>query len=317
MEKIERKHKFVMIREREPKEVTKRSRIKKFIKDDLYLDLFKVTMLGGGYSNDDKGGVVKELLTKYEVPWAPLGSGTNRLGILIDGYVFKFALDKDGMIDNRREFLYAKVLQPDVIKVYECVPNGLIAVSEYVTAFESSDFANEENRAKMRKILSDVSDRFLIGDVGFSSKNFGNWGKRTDGSICMLDFAYIYSISYRTFVCKCDDRTMMKYDRDFVNLYCPRCGRKYTFGEIRKRISKSLQEEEIGDIRRLGYNISEPVQTVSRIAEFEPVIQTTEKKKKKKRSPGEEKLRAYKKFKKERGTGVFINRKTGTITRRK
>lgn len=271
-------------------------------------------MLGAGYSNDDKVLVIYDLLNKYKLPWSQLGSGTNRVGILIDGYVFKFALDKDGMIDNRREFLYTKVLQPGAIKIYECIPNGLIAVSEYVTGSEASDFANEENRAKMRKILSDISDRFLIGDVGFSSKNFGNWGKRTDGSICMLDFAYIYSISYRTFVCRCDDRTLMRYDRDFVNLYCPRCGRKYTFGDIRKRISKALQEEEIGDIRRLGYNLREPVETVPRVAEFEPVIERATKKKKVK--PVNQRIKRYKKFRKERGTGLYLNKKTGKITRR-
>ena len=296
------------------REVTKRSRIKKFINDELYLELYKVTMLGAGYSNDDKVLVIYDLLDKYKLPWSQLGSGTNRVGILIDGYVFKFALDKDGMIDNRREFLYSKVLQPSAIKIYECISNGLVAVSEYVTGFEPSDFANEENRAKMRKILSDISDRFLIGDVGFSSKNFGNWGKRTDGSICMLDFAYIYSISYRTFVCRCDDRTLMRYDRDFVNLYCPRCGRKYTFGDIRKRISKALQEEEIGDIRRLGYNLREPVETVPRVAEFEPVIERATKKKKVK--PVDQRIKRYKKFRKERGTGLYLNKKTGKITRR-
>lgn len=277
----------------------KQSLIKKYISKELYVDLYKVTLLGAGFSNEDKGLKIFSLLNKYNIKWDQLGSGTNRLGVLIDGYVFKFSLDKDGMIDNRREFKYAKDLQPYVIKVYECIPNGLISVNEYISAFSKDEFLLPENKIKIKKILTEISEKYLIGDVGFSFKNFANWGTRNDGSICMLDFAYIYSISYQTFVCKCDGQTIMLYDENFVDLYCPRCGRKYTFGGIRKRISKKQQEEEIGDIRTLSYNLKEPVENVlvnpkfeegSKVVKVDPTKPLTPK----------EKLKRYKKFIKSR-----------------
>ena len=47
----------------------------------------------------------------------------------------------------------------------------------------------------------------------------------------------------------------MQYDKDYVNFICPRCGRKYTFGEIRRKVTRKAQAEEIGDISQIGYNI--------------------------------------------------------------
>lgn len=276
-----------------------KSLIKKHISNELYLELYKVTRMSHT-TNNQRGTIIAELLNKYEVPNTRLGSGTNRIGFLIDGYVFKFSLDKDGMIDNRREFLYAKDLFPYVIKVYECVPNGLISVSEYVTVFDIDTFNNPEIQGKMRKILSDISDVLLIGDVGITSKNYANWGTRRSGEICMLDFAYVYSISYKTFLCRCDNSTFLRYDKDYVNLYCPRCGRKYTFGTIRKRITKKIQEEEIGDIRRLSYNISSPYEEVNVVDDFEPEKVKKEKEEENRPLTAKEKIKLHKKFMKER-----------------
>ena len=102
-----------------------------------------------------------------------LGSGTNRFGILIDGYAVKFALDSDGMIDNRREFLYSQDLYPYVVKVYEAFPNGLVAVTEYVEIFNIEAFYKYEN--KMKEILSDIANNYLVGDVGVTGKNYVNF----------------------------------------------------------------------------------------------------------------------------------------------
>ena len=62
----------------------------------------------GDISNNEKNAFVKTLLTDYNIPFSGLGPGTNRMAVLIDGYAVKIALDKDGMIDNKREFLYTK-----------------------------------------------------------------------------------------------------------------------------------------------------------------------------------------------------------------
>lgn len=249
------------------KTTKKRSLINTYFTKDTFIDLIKVTLISD-IDNNDKGKLIKGILKKYNIPFTGLGSGTNRIAVQIDGYAVKIALDNDGKIDNRREAIYSKQLYPYVTKVYECTPDGLVLINEFVEIFTLDDYHIHQNQ--MRTILSDISNSFLIGDVGVTGKNYVNWGFRMDGTICILDFAYIYDVKYNLFTCTCKDESTLKYDSDFVNLICPSCGRKYSFGEIRRRITRKQQEEEIGDIRRIGYKITEPEQVVEIIPEFEP-----------------------------------------------
>ena len=278
--------------------VVLRSIINQYFTEDVFVDLYKVT-LAYKLNNNQRGLLVKEIMKKYNIPASPLGNGTNRIGLLVDGYAVKIALDDDGMIDNRREMLYSKDLYPDVIKMYECTPNGLISVSEYVNTFTLDDY--RERQDDMREILERVSSNFLIGDVGINSKNYINWGTREDGSICMLDYAYCYALRYKFFTCSCDGASMLLYDNDYVGLRCPRCGKKYTFWDIRKKVTRQRQEEEIGDIRRLGYLLYKSEEEVEKNAAFEPEVRV-----KKKENPAKtylkaakERERAYKKLLKE------------------
>ena len=280
------------------KTASKRSLILKYFTPDICLEVFKTTLMGE-IDNNTRSYYIKELLTKYNIPYTGLGNGTNRMGVLIDGYVFKIALDDDGMIDNKREMLYTKAIQPDVIKVYECIPNGLIAVCEYVSIFTLNDF--NKYQEEMLEILTRISENFFIGDVGISPKNYVNWGIRNDGSICILDFAYIYATAFRTFLCDCEDEGVLRYDKNRVNLICPACGKKYTFGDIRRRITRKQQAEEIGDITRVGYVLHHPEEVVTVVPEFEPDDPFIEKKKKKEES---EEMKEYdavmKEFKKQK-----------------
>ena len=255
------------------------SLIFKYIPEELHHELFKLTMLHDA-TNNAKGFELKRLLKKYSVPFQSLGPGTNRFGIMIDGYAVKFALDSDGMIDNRREFLYTKELYPAVAKCYECMKDGLIAVTEYLDPFTIDDFYKYTN--KMRELLGEIANKgYLIGDVGITSKNYLNWGIRHTPSgdePAILDFAYIYNVKYGLFTCTCDNTTMVGYDKDFVNFLCPRCGKKYTFADMRRKITIKSQEEEIGDIRRLGYVLHNAKETLPINKEF--TIDHTKKKKK-------------------------------------
>lgn len=261
----------------EEKMTQKRSLILQYFTPDLLTKLWLITKTSGA-SNNERGQMIKDTLRENNVPFSPLGSGTNRLGILIDGYAFKIALDDDGMIDNRREFLYTTKIQPYVIKVYEISPMGLVAVTEYLTIFTYDDY--REHADEMRDILKEVSRSFLIGDVGITGKNYVNWGFRDDGTIAMLDFAYIYSVKYKLFTCSCSDDAILDYDEDFVKLICPLCGRRYTFGSIRKKVTKKQQEEEIGSIDDQGYILRKPLESVPEIIQYEPKYTVVKKKKK-------------------------------------
>lgn len=271
-----------------------RSILLQYISEELYMELFKLIELD--VDNNTKGFELKNLLTKYigKDKFTSLGSGTNRFGILIDGYAVKFALDSDGMIDNRREFLYSQDLYPYVVKVYEAFPNGLVAVTEYVEIFNIEAFYKYEN--KMKEILSDISNNYLVGDVGVTGKNYVNWGIRHSGiddDICILDFAYIYNVKFNVSRCSCGH--FLQYDDKYVNFECPSCGKKYTFGEVRRKISRKDQENEIGDIRRLGYVLTSAEETKEINPEF---THDNSKKKKKTLSETDMYIKAYKKQKK-------------------
>lgn len=234
-----------------PGEIKLRSRLKEIFPIECLVELDELTM-NHSVDTNTKSKVCNRILRKYGVPFTPLGCGTNRYGIMIDGYCFKIAMDIDGKTDNKREFIYSMPLQPYVIKCYETFPNGLIASFEYVQAFTSMDHMT--TKAERRRILSEISRIFLIGDMGISDKNYANWGYRITGDkeVVILDFAYIYSLSYNVFRCPCGG--ILNYDDDDYNyLRCPNCGKMYSFWDVRKRIPRNMEADEIGDMLNRGY----------------------------------------------------------------
>lgn len=266
----------MMMSETKPKNVYRRSLINKYFTKEDYLHIYEIT-LTSGIDNNDKYILIQEYMRERGIPFTPLGAGTNRGTCLIDGYAVKFAFDNDGDLDSLKEMLYSKVLQPYVTKCYECTPSGLISVHEYVEIFTQDEFRTKQ--AEMREILEVLSEQYLIGDIGITSKNYVNWGMRPDGSICILDYAYCYNTSFSVFTCDCDDTSILQYDKAYVDLVCPTCGKKYTFGDIRRRITRKEHQEEIGDIRRVGYNLTKAEEMVLRVDEFEPEDKSKKKNK--------------------------------------
>jgi hypothetical protein len=74
---------------------------------------------------------------------------------------------------------------------------------------------------------------------------------------------------------------MLKYDDDFVLLICPKCGQKFTFAEIQKRISKRDSLEEIGDLTKLSYVLTSELEYHDVNPEFAPKMPESKKEKKK------------------------------------
>ena len=211
--------------------------------------------------NDEKQEELFHILRKYDIDnIVPLGSGTNRYAFKLAGFVVKLATDRDGKIDNLKEFKMAKRLYPHVTRTYEVSENGTILVAEYIQPFDSY-IEMCDYREQIREILRDMSSVYLIGDVGISEKNYSNWGLRigTREPVC-LDFAYVYSVSSSLFICHyCQTNSMLTPDRDFSGLYCsnPSCGKKYSFENIRQKIGNDLHRHEIGDLGDEGYILTE------------------------------------------------------------
>ena len=238
-----------------------KSKIKKFFPMECLQDLFAITY--SACTNEEKGRLVEYTLDKYEIKAFLLGHGTNRIGIQIEDTVFKIALDEHGKTDNKREFKYTDKLQPYVIKVYECLQDGLIEACEPVIPMDKNEFVSNKNT--VLHILSKFEEKFFIGDVGYDpNKNYANWGfRKSDGQVVVLDFAYIYSSSYQMFRCNsCEAGSVLIYDEGYNGLVCPSCGKKYTFAQIRKRISKQDEKNEIGDLFHNNYVIHSPEEEV-------------------------------------------------------
>lgn len=210
--------------------------------------------------NKEKQEELIQLLRKWHIDdIVMLGSGTNRYAFKLDGFVIKFATDHDGKIDNLKEFKMAKRLYPYVIKVHEVSENGTILVCEYITPFDSY-VEMMQHADEIKEILSQLSDSYLIGDVGLSEKNYSNWGVRvgTNKPVC-LDFAYVYSVSGSLFTCGyCKSHSVLLPSNDYTKLYCsnPACRKEYRFEDIRSKIGNDVHQHEIGDLSEEGYLMS-------------------------------------------------------------
>ena len=242
-----------------------RSRILQFIDEDLMTKLNSIALDVLIPDNNTKMNLYIAAFEEFNVPYQELGPGTNRGAFLIDGYVFKIAFDKAGMNDNLAEFSLSQQLQPFVTKCYEC--NGLITVQEYVTVISKEEFNN--SKEEVRQILSHLAESYLLGDVGSVTKNFMNWGYREDGSLVILDYAYIYRVVGDELICggiNPDDtfcQYPLDYDINFHKLICPKCRKEYTFHEIRRRISKEYEEKEREMIKNIAYKVTQPSQKVN------------------------------------------------------
>lgn len=251
-----------------------RSLIKKYFSDELCVELEVLSKLSL-LNNNEKAVGVYDLLDQYigSDKYIKCGRGTNRMAVALDGYCIKIALDDAGALDNKREFAYAPKLAPHVTNVYECLDNGLLATFEYVTVFEQEDMMEPVTKTKLVKILTEVADKYFIGDIGLTSKNYTNWGiRRSTGAPVMLDFAYVYDTSYRLFSCdnvKCTG-SILKYNNTFTDLVCPKCGAVYPFKVIREKINTKSQLLEIGDLKKQGYVITQATEEVPTI--YDPDI---------------------------------------------
>lgn len=234
------------------------SRILQFIPKGLMKELYSIAMDVLIPDNNTKVNKMVAALESYNVPFEEIGPGTNRFAILIDGYIFKIGMDKAGIRDNWAELSLTQELQPFVTKVYEC--NGLINVAEYVTVISKEEF--QESKEEVRQILSHLAQGYLLGDVGSINKNFMNWGYRADGQLVILDFAYIYRVVGDEMMCgglNNDDsycQEFLEYDENFNNLICPKCHKKYTFHDIRRRIDREFEQKELDMIKQVAVKVT-------------------------------------------------------------
>lgn len=186
-----------------------------------------------------------------------IGEGTNRFVCLLDNHIIKVAYNYLAYIDNMNELAQAKYKKKYLAQAYET--NGLILVSEYVTVMDKAEFL--ENQLAISRILLDLeADRdpyskekekyYILGDMGMSNKNYGNWGRRMNGDIVVLDYGYLYQLSYKEWkeVSKCPVcGSSLSYTEDYSELYCEKseCKTRVKYTTLRNNFGYSNIIENI------------------------------------------------------------------------
>ena len=244
--------------------------LRSIIKENFDMDFLVELELLSKRRNIKNAAKQEELVKMFQnrnMDITQLGPGTNRYAFKFKGYAIKFATNNDGRIDNMKEFKMARMLYPYVVKVHEILKeSGTILVTEYIQPFDNI-FEMRQHEAGIRRILTELSQVYLIGDVWISDKNYANWGLRigTNQPVC-LDFAYIYSISSELFLCrnsKCHAHSLLVPTENFANLVCRACGNSTTFEDVRRMIGNNIANHDIGDLGDVGYVLTESNSTVT------------------------------------------------------
>ena len=211
--------------------------------------------------NNDKAEMISELIGPE---FQELGTGTNRISYLYTpgsdrkfrggaGLVFIIALDRRGLVDNFNEFKRSLECPEYWIKAYET--NMIILVEEYVTLMDEREFIANENGIKV--ILEDLAKNYIFEDIGFSLKNYQNWGYRSNGDIVILDIGYVFPIKGNEHVMSCPKcRGQLTYNNNYTGFICnsSQCKTKYNFLDLRRRMNLDLENFEnqmISDLNKV------------------------------------------------------------------
>ena len=231
--------------------------------------------------NNDRINLYKALIHLHWNRPVNFGTGTNRMAVIVDSYVFKIAMDHAGCVDNLHEFIMSSELQPYVTKCYET--NELISVSEYVNVI--SDKGQFENRKdEIMDILRELeAATSLMLDVGFIPKNMTNWGIRpSDDKAVILDYGYLYT-DLEGISLTCADQTCIKkfgitrliYNDVYSHLVCPNCGKEVSVLELQSLITTEARTRMYDSKMKNAFKVNKPV-TYFKVDEFGDYVEMEE-----------------------------------------
>lgn len=235
--------------------VTFRSRLNA-LPIDLKVDLGEVTYQKGMLASSRRKRCI-EVLESSGIEYREVGTGTNRFIIKHDGFAMKIALDKEGIADNMQEWVMSPLTSPDSAPAHEISKGGHLLVASYAPAFSSwQDMCNK--RGEIIPILKKWSKRFLLGDVGFTSKNYANWGMLDGRPVC-IDYAYLFPASMDLFKCYCGSKNIYPTN-NYTRYECLDCRRVFEDREIRARISVEERLKLFSQVS--GFELTEEFQEV-------------------------------------------------------
>lgn len=179
--------------------------------------------------------VKARLIREVMVPlgFTEIGCGTNRIAFRKNNYVYKIALDKRGFIDDISEYKRTPEVPQRLFKGYET--NRVVIVGEYVELVSKAYWI--AHRAEAKAILSELSTKFIMDDVGLTEKNYCNWGLRAtpdgEGQLVLLDCAYLYPIrKFDMIRCECGGKIVHSEDFTYYQCSNSKCGKHYIVAEL-------------------------------------------------------------------------------------
>jgi hypothetical protein len=203
--------------------------ISKTIDDDILDKLGK--LVESSRNQPDKADKIEKWLK--DLRFKPLDMGTNRIVYTHKDYsnvVFKISLDEQGILDNLNEYQKSDMSEY-FPKSFDIDQSGYILVQQRCPTISIEDFNDKATRKRIRKILEELSERFILIDVG--SDKHKNFGKDKKGNIYVIDFGYVEINDLGNFNCphtryKADDKVKhckgtLGYTKDFRFLVCDEC----------------------------------------------------------------------------------------------
>lgn len=227
---------------------TNKSLIREFFSDEMLKKIYYHATRTDIADNNEKAVMLQELLGPTFVE---LGTGTNRMSFLHNGMVVKIALDYRGMIDSFTEFKRSEEAPQYLAHTYEC--NMLIAISQYLNLMDQSQFV--DNKEGILAVLEELSKAYIFDDIGFTTKNFENWGYDDDGNIKVLDYGYMYPRRGQEEALTCPQcMSLLKYNSLYTSFKCSndRCKVEFRPMEIRRRMRRDLEDLESRTISMLN-----------------------------------------------------------------
>lgn len=237
---------------------TYRSRLNQ-LPSDLKYELGEIPLQKGMLAPSKKAKAV-ELLTKYKIDFTEVGTGTNRFIFKYDGYAVKFALDSDGIADNKQEFAVCKTLGSRAATSYEISKGGHLLVAEYCPAFTSYQEMFNHN-VEIEAALAEWSKSCVLGDVGISRLNYANWGLRGNQAVC-IDYAYIFPATMHVFTCNCGSSEIVPTDSTYQTYTCASCKTIISDAKLRQRVTPMMRINMLANAFKNTIELTTPTKEI-------------------------------------------------------
>jgi len=189
--------------------------------------------------NNEKAQIVSYVMRHCGTPFEEVGTGTNRIAFAYANYVYKIALDRRGLVDNASEFMTSPKNTTSLAISYDT--DIVVLVQQYCITLDFDTF--KMNKDAILQMCENLSQQFIIGDMGYTQKNFYNIGMDKDNNPKVVDYAYIHPKfgNQRALTCpRC--RVKLRETSDFTGYKCPNCKTEFPYMDIKRRLNRSMSD---------------------------------------------------------------------------